>query len=62
MTDFKVKLEIPSVSVSLFLLQSEGKDHKKSTHFILAEIILLNLLAILCWRLYTIIYTLSYWL
>lgn len=43
MTDLKVRLEIPSVDLSLFSLQSEGKDHRKSSHFIFAEIMVLNL-------------------
>lgn len=43
MTNLKAQLEIPSVSVSLFSLQSEGKDHRKSSHFILEEIMVLNL-------------------
>lgn len=43
MTDLRVRLEIPSVDVSLLSLQSEGKDHRKSSYFVLAEIMVLNL-------------------
>lgn len=58
MTGLKVWLEIPSVYVSLFSLQREGKDHRKSSHFILEEIMVLNLLFYV--EDFTVIYTLFY--